>query len=71
MACKHRAVTPNSLLGIRPSSWPSNDGKIHTGGHCEDCSQDVWRHALPDEDPPWRLQSVTCGCPNSATAAGR
>jgi len=62
MACKHRAVTPDSLRGIRPSSWPSSDGKMHIGGHCEDCSKDVWRHALPEDDPTWHLQSVPCGC---------
>jgi hypothetical protein len=61
--CKHRVVTPNSLRGIRPSVWPSKDGKMHIEGHCEDCSNDVWRHALPDEDPPWRPRSTNCGCP--------
>ena len=60
--CKHRVVTPNSLRGISPSAWPSKDGKMHVEGHCEDCSKDVWRHALPEEDPPWRPHSTDCGC---------
>jgi hypothetical protein len=60
--CKHRVVPPNSLRGISPSSWPSADGRMHVEGHCEDCSKDVWRHALPDEDPPWRPQPASCGC---------
>jgi len=62
MACKHRAVTPNSLRGISPSNWPTEDGKMHISGHCEDCSGEVWRHVEPDEEVPWRLQKVPCGC---------
>ena len=62
MACKHRAVTPNSLRGIHPSNWVTKDGKMHVSGHCEDCSKEVWRHALPDEDASWQLEKTPCGC---------
>jgi hypothetical protein len=67
--CRHRAVTPNSLRGIRPSSWPTGDGRMHVDGHCEDCSAEVWRHVRDDNEPPWQLQSVPCGCSQAATEA--
>jgi hypothetical protein len=67
--CKHKAVIPDSLRGIRPSSWPVADGRFHFGGLCDYCKKDVWRHSYPDEDATWRLSSVPCGCsPDSIPA---
>ncbi len=66
MACKHRVVTPNALRGIRPSHWPTSDGKMHVEGHCEDCSKGVWRHVLPDEEVLWQLEKVACGCKSAS-----
>jgi hypothetical protein len=35
---------------------------MHVSGHCEDCSGEVWRHIEVDEEVPWKLQKVSCGC---------
>ena len=61
--CKHRAVIPNSLRGISPSFWPAGDGTMHYDGLCDYCKKEVWRHARPDEDPPWQLATEPCDCP--------
>lgn len=66
--CKHLAVIPNSLRGKNPSFWPAVGGSTHFEGLCDYCKRDVWRHALPDEDPPWRLSGEACGCANAAAS---
>ena len=65
MACSHNRVTPNALRGVKPGQRPIAGGRVHFDGLCEECNQDVWRHARNDEDEraaPWQSKSVSCGC---------
>ena len=71
MACRHEIVIPNSLRGISPSYWPTGDGRMHFDGLCQECMADVWRHANPNEDPPWRPRTTACGCRSAKGATGR
>ena len=70
MACRHEIVIPNSLRGISPSHWPARDGRMHFDGLCQECMGDVWRHANPGEDPPWRSRATACGCQSVKGAKG-
>jgi len=65
MVCSHQLVTPNGLRGIKPGQWPIANGRFHFDGLCQQCNEDVWRHARDDENEvsaPWQSKSVPCGC---------
>jgi hypothetical protein len=50
MSCSHDLVTPNGLRGVKSGQWAIAEGRTHFDGLCDQCKQDVWRHARGDED---------------------